>query len=214
MPVDEAFKIMESRVQMQKLVQIDEKIRGMLENVRKRKEFSMKDKEESLKQVNKMFDVIYKRLEERKNTLYQAIIAISDQEVNKIDALIESISACKDRSSSMFNPISSTTAIGYARSVEKVIDFVSDMKEVQLPQKLSAEIPKVNVVITEELIRQVDNLGNILTTSANDNPLMNKLSSTLQKTVTTRLQDQSLLTNDFSKPKTKLSGSRILPEMA
>ena len=70
MPVDEAFKIMESRVQMQKLVQIDEKIRGMLENVRKRKEFSMKDKDESLKQVNKMFDVIYRRLEERKNTLY------------------------------------------------------------------------------------------------------------------------------------------------
>lgn len=133
MPVDEAFKIMEGRVQMQKLVQIDEKVRGMLENVRKRKEFSIKDKEESLKQVNKMFDLIYRRLEERKNTLYQAIIAISDQEVNKIDALIESISACKDRSSSMFNPISSTTAIGYARSVEKVIDFVTDMKEVQLP---------------------------------------------------------------------------------
>ena len=42
----------------------------MLENVRKRKEFSMKDKEESIKQVNKMFDVIYRRLEERKNTLY------------------------------------------------------------------------------------------------------------------------------------------------
>jgi hypothetical protein len=78
MPVDEAFKIMEARVQMQKLVQIDEKIRGMLENVRKRKEFSMKDKEESLKQVAKMFDVIFRRLEERKNTLYQAIIAISD----------------------------------------------------------------------------------------------------------------------------------------
>jgi hypothetical protein len=70
MPVDEAFKIMEARVQMQKLVQIDEKIRGMLENVRKRKEFSIKEKEESLKQVGKMFDVIYRRLEERKNTLY------------------------------------------------------------------------------------------------------------------------------------------------
>jgi hypothetical protein len=102
----------------------------MLENVRKRKEFSMKDKEESLKQVNKMFDVIYRRLEERKNTLYQTIMSISDQEVSKIDALIESIAACKERSASMFNPISSTTAIGYARSVEKVIDFVSDMKEI------------------------------------------------------------------------------------
>jgi hypothetical protein len=55
---------------MQKLVQIDEKIRGMLENVKKRKEFSMKDKDESLKQVNKMFEVIQRRLEERKNTLY------------------------------------------------------------------------------------------------------------------------------------------------
>ncbi len=102
----------------------------MLENVRKKKEFSLKDKEETLKQVNKMFDVVYRRLEERKNTLFQAIVAISDQEVSKIEALIESISACKDRSASMFNPISSTTAIGYARSVEKVIDFVTDMKEV------------------------------------------------------------------------------------
>ena len=102
----------------------------MLENLRKKKEFSLKDKEETLKQVNKMFDVVYRRLEERKNTLFQAIVAISDQEVSKIEALIESISACKDRSASMFNPISSTTAIGYARSVEKVIDFVTDMKEV------------------------------------------------------------------------------------
>jgi hypothetical protein len=51
-------------------------------------------------------------------------MSISDQEVSKIDALIESIAACKERSASMFNPISSTTAIGYARSVEKVIDFV------------------------------------------------------------------------------------------
>ena len=45
----------------------------------------------------------------------------------------------------MFNPITSTTAIGYARSVEKVLDFLSDMKEIQLPQRLSSELPKVNV---------------------------------------------------------------------
>ena len=102
----------------------------MLDLVRKKKDFAIKDKEESIKQVNKQFEVIYKRLEERKNTLFQAIIAISDQEVNKIEALIESMQAVKDRSVSMFQPIASTTAIGYARSVERVLDFVSDMKEI------------------------------------------------------------------------------------
>ncbi len=47
-----------------------------------------------------------------------------------IDSLIESVVAVKERSASMFNPITSTTAIGYARSVEKVLDFVQDMKEI------------------------------------------------------------------------------------
>ena len=42
----------------------------MLDSVRKRKEFSIKDKEESLKQVTKQFDIIQRRLEERKNTLF------------------------------------------------------------------------------------------------------------------------------------------------
>jgi hypothetical protein len=74
--------------------------------------------------------MIVRRLEERKNTLFQAIIAINEQEVQKIDALIESAQACKERSASMFSPITNTTAIGYARSVEKVLDFLSDMKEV------------------------------------------------------------------------------------
>ena len=123
---------------MQSLVNLDEKIRGLLDLVRKKKDFAVKDKEESLKQVNKQFETIYKRLEERKNTLFQAIIAISDQEVQKIDNLIESIQALKERSAVMFNPISSTTAIGYARSLEKVLDFLNDMKDVQLPSKLTS----------------------------------------------------------------------------
>jgi hypothetical protein len=53
--------------------------------------------------------------------------------VSKIDSLIESVVAVKDRSASMFNPITSTTAIGYARSLEKVLDFLTDMREIQLP---------------------------------------------------------------------------------
>jgi hypothetical protein len=67
--------------------------------------------------------------------------------------------ALKDRSAQMFNPIQSTTAIGYARSVEKVLDFLTDMKDVQLPNKIATELPKVNVAISDELLRQIDNLG-------------------------------------------------------
>lgn len=81
---------------------LDEKIRGLLDLVKKKKDFSIKDKEESLKQVNKQFEAVYKKLEERKNTLFQAIIAISDQEVSKIDSLIESMAAVKERSIQMF----------------------------------------------------------------------------------------------------------------
>ena len=58
--------------------------------------------------------------------------------MQKIDNLIESIQALKERSAVMFNPISSTTAIGYARSLEKVLDFLNDMKDVQLPSKLTS----------------------------------------------------------------------------
>lgn len=73
--------------------------------------------------------------------------------------LVEGMQALKDRSSLMFNPIQSTTAIGYARSVEKVLDFLTDMKDVQLPSKISSELPKVNVAISDELLRQIDSLG-------------------------------------------------------
>lgn len=48
-PVDEAFKILENRLNMQSLVNLDEKIRGLLDLVRKKKDFAVKDKEESLK---------------------------------------------------------------------------------------------------------------------------------------------------------------------
>lgn len=65
---------------MQQLVNLDEKIRSLLDLVKKKKEFCLKDKEESLKMVNKQFDMLYRKLEERKNTLFQNIIAFADQE--------------------------------------------------------------------------------------------------------------------------------------
>jgi hypothetical protein len=77
-PVEEALRILENRLNMQGLVNLDEKIRSLLDLVRKKKDFAVKDKEESLKQVNKQFEAVYRRLEERKNTLFQAIMAISD----------------------------------------------------------------------------------------------------------------------------------------
>jgi hypothetical protein len=44
--------------------------------------------------------------------------------VIKIDALVESLSAVKERSIMMFQPITSTSAIGFTRSLERIIDFV------------------------------------------------------------------------------------------
>lgn len=183
-PVEDALKILENRLNMQNLVNLDEKIRGLLDIVRKKKDFSVKDKEESLKQVNKQFEAVYRRLEERKNTLFQAIIAISDQEVQKIDQLTESMQALKDRSSVMFSPIQSTTAIGYARSIERVLDFLSDMKDVQLPSKLGSggELPKVVVSVNEELIKQIDNLGQI-TNSQQSDFLMSKMAKSFASSI-------------------------------
>ncbi len=80
LPVEEAIKVLESRLSMQNLVNLDEKIRGLLDLVRKKKDFCLKDKEESLKMVNKQFEILYKKLEERKNSLFQKIIAVADQE--------------------------------------------------------------------------------------------------------------------------------------
>lgn len=70
----------------------------MLEIAKKKKDFALKDKDESLKQIMRQFDILSKRLEERKHTLFQAIIAMSNKEVSKIDSLIESMSAIKERS--------------------------------------------------------------------------------------------------------------------
>ena len=69
-PVEEAVKLLESRVNMQQLVNLDERIRSLLDLVKKKKEFCLKDKEESLKIVNKHFEVLYSRLEERKKYLF------------------------------------------------------------------------------------------------------------------------------------------------
>ena len=51
--IEDAFKILENRLNMQTLVNLDEKIRTLLDLVKKKKDFSIKDKEESLKQVAK-----------------------------------------------------------------------------------------------------------------------------------------------------------------
>ena len=80
LPVDESIRVLESRLSMQTLVNLDEKIRGILDLVKKKKDFCLKDKEESLKMVNKQFDLLYKKLEERKTSLFQKIIAVADQE--------------------------------------------------------------------------------------------------------------------------------------
>lgn len=45
---------------------LDEKIRNLFDIVKKKKEFCLKDKEESLKNINKHFDIIIKKVEERR----------------------------------------------------------------------------------------------------------------------------------------------------
>ena len=136
MPLEEALRVLESRLNMQSLVNLDQRVRGLLELARKKKDFALRDKEESLRMVNRQIDMLIAKVEERREAITTTINAISAQEVGNIDAIIESVIAVKERSAQMFNPINNTTAIGYARSVEKVIDFVQDMKEIQLPQKL------------------------------------------------------------------------------
>jgi len=79
-PVDDAIKskiiwlkiflVLENKLNMQTLVNLDEKIRTLLDLVKKKKEFCLKDKEESLKSINKQFEILYRKLEERKNTLF------------------------------------------------------------------------------------------------------------------------------------------------
>jgi hypothetical protein len=63
---------------MQSLVNLDEKIRSLLDLVKKKKEFAVKDKEESLRIITKHFDLINKKLEERKGALFQKVISISE----------------------------------------------------------------------------------------------------------------------------------------
>ena len=59
----------------------------------------------------------------------------------------------------MFQPISSTSAIGYARSLERIIDFINDMKEIQLPTKLTQDL-KINISV-DEVIKQIEKLGSL-----------------------------------------------------
>ncbi|CDW78080.1 UNKNOWN [Stylonychia lemnae] len=200
-PVDDAIKILENRLNMQTLVNLDEKIRTLLDLIKKKKDFCLKDKEESLKSINRQFDILYRKLEERKNTLFQKIIAIADQE-------IESVSAVKERSIQMFQPIQNSSAIGYARSLERIIDFIGDMKDVQLPQKLTNDY---NVSISiDELSKQLDKLGSINFQGDLQNGANGGLGS---GNMTNNSGDFSLITNDFSKPKAKIQNSKILPEI-
>ena len=116
----------------------------------------------------------------------------------------------------MSQPIVNQTAIGYARSLEKILDFVSDMKDIQLPNKLigrTSDLPKVNVQISEDLIKNIDSLGTIQSPQQATFTEQSKMPAG-KTSLLNKSQDQSLITNDFSKPKNKLGGSRILPEMA
>jgi len=72
--------VLENKLNMQTLVNLDEKIRTLLDLVKKKKEFCLKDKEESLKSINKQFEILYRKLDERKNTLFQKTIAIAESE--------------------------------------------------------------------------------------------------------------------------------------
>lgn len=80
--------------------------------------------------MNRQIDIVHRKLEERKSILQKAIMSMGEAEITRIDSVVESLSAIKERSSQMFQPIANTTAIGYARSVERVLDFVEDMKDI------------------------------------------------------------------------------------
>lgn len=66
--------------------------------------------------------------------------------------------------------------------------------------------------MSDELIKQIDNLGQITNSQQQQSDfIMSKLS----KSFTQQLkQHESGTTNDFSKPKNKLMNSRIMPEIA
>lgn len=83
---------------MQTLVNQDEKIRSLLDIVKKKRDFLVRDKEEQLKAVSKHFERIIRKIEERKGLLFQKVINLADKEIRKIDALAESLSAIKERS--------------------------------------------------------------------------------------------------------------------
>lgn len=124
----------------------------------------------------------------------------------KIDALVDSMSAVKDRSVQMFQPIHSQSAIGYTRSLERILDFMSDMREVQLPQKLTKDY-KISMNV-EEVARQIERMGSV-TFPGETNVFGGTMGQTMNMSA-----DFSLITNDFSKPKNKIQNSRIIPEIA
>jgi hypothetical protein len=77
----------------------------------------------------------------------------------------------------MFTPITNTTAIGYARSLERLLDFITDMRDVQLPSKLAdpqnkSMINDFSLHIPEELYKLIDSIG---ASYQSENALIQKL---------------------------------------
>lgn len=59
---------------MQNQVNLDEKIKQLLDIVKRKRDFSIRDKDDSVKVINKHFEMIHKKVDERKNFLYNKII--------------------------------------------------------------------------------------------------------------------------------------------
>lgn len=93
----------------------------------------------------------------------------------------------------MFSPIPSSSAIGFARSLERIIDFMTDMKNISLPSKLTNDF-KVNLN-TEKVLKEIELLGNIRSMNSD---MISSGGGILES------NEADLMVNDFSKPKNKL----------
>ena len=59
--------------------------------------------------------------------------------VTKIKDIEECLILIKNRSASMFNPIHNNSSIGFIRSLERINDFITEMKDISLPQKIASD---------------------------------------------------------------------------
>ena len=71
--MDKAIEILEKRIDLQGLVNLDEKLKSMNEIVKKKREEFQNEKNENIATVNKSFSEIYQRLDERKAELMRII---------------------------------------------------------------------------------------------------------------------------------------------